>query len=169
MRKFIFSITIFAAVFLVSCNQSKEPKFTIDPNSVIKPAMENKKNLILIFESETCQYCEKLNRDMKDLEIKESLLKNNIEVAIVNVDGKRQVIDPESKKSMDEQTLTSVYRVTGYPTIAVFLPDKNYELFGIIPGYVPKDYFTKLTDYIGSKCYQKVRSFQDYVEKGGRC
>ncbi|MEZ0324195.1 MAG: thioredoxin fold domain-containing protein [Hydrogenothermaceae bacterium] len=169
MKKFLILIIFSFTVILLSCNQSKEPKFAVDPNSVIKPAMENKKNLIVIFESETCQYCEKLNRDLKDLQLKESLIKNNIDIAIINVDGKRQVIDPESKKVMDEQTLTSIYRVTGYPTIAVFLPDKNYELFGIIPGYVPKDYFMKLSDYIGTKCYEKVKSFQEYIDNGGKC
>lgn len=168
-EKFILPVLMFLAAVLYSCNQSKEPKFTVDPNSVIKPAMENKKNIIVVFESETCQYCEKLNKDLKDIKVKENLIKNNIEIAIVDVNGKRQVIDPESKKVIDEQSLASVYRVTGYPTIAVFLPDKNYELFGVIPGYIPKDYFVKLTDYIGSKCYEKVKSFQEYIDKGGQC
>lgn len=169
-RKFSVVSSIIAVILLLyGCNQSKEPKFTVDPNSVIKPAMDSKKNLIVIFESESCQYCDKLNRDLKDLKIKESLIKNNIDIAIVDVNGRRTLIDPESKKSMDEQSLASVYRVTGYPTIAVFLPDKNYELFGIIPGYVPKDYFIKLTDFIGSKCYEKVKSFQEYIDKGGQC
>lgn len=166
----IFQIVVFVLLFFVySCNQSKEPKFTIDPNSVIKPAMEDSKNIIVLFESETCQYCDKLNKDLKDIKVKEVLIKNNIEIAIVDVNGKRQVIDPESKKVMDEQSLASIYRVTGYPTIAVFLPDRNYELFGIIPGYVPKEYFVKLADYIGTKCYEKVKSFQEYINRGGQC
>lgn len=168
--KKLLAVLISIAVSLVySCNNSKEPKFTVDPNSVIKPAMDGNKNLIVLFESETCQYCDRLNKDLKDIKIKEHLIKNNIEIAIVDVNGKRQVIDPESKKVVDEQSLASIYRVTGYPTIAVFLPDRNYELFGIIPGYVPKEYFLKLADYIGTKCYEKVKSFQEYIDKGGQC
>lgn len=168
--KKLVAVLIFIGVSLVySCNNSKEPKFTVDPNSVIKPAMDSNKNLIVLFESETCQYCDKLNKDLKDIKIKEHLIKNNIEIAIVDVNGKRQVLDPESKKVMDEQSLASIYRVTGYPTIAVFLPDKDYELFGVIPGYVPKEYFLKLADYIGTKCYEKIKSFQEYIDKGGQC
>lgn len=168
-RKFL-SVAFLLLLFLVySCNHSKEPKFNIDPNSVIKPAMDSSKNIILLFESETCQYCDKLNRDLKDIKVKETLIKNNIEIAIVDVNGKRQVIDPESKRVIDEQSLASIYRVTGYPTIAVFLPDRNYELFGVIPGYVPKEYFLKLAEYIGTKCYQKVKSFQEYIDRGGQC
>lgn len=170
MFRKLLPVAAFVVLSLVySCNQSKEPKFTIDPNSVIKPAMDKSKNIILLFESETCQYCDKLNRDLKDIKVKETLIKNNIEIAIVDVNGKRQVIDPESKKVMDEQSLASIYRVTGYPTIAVFLPDRNYELFGVIPGYVPKEYFLKLADYIGTKCYEKVKSFQEYIDRGGQC
>lgn len=167
-----FILLLLPVLFLFySCSkQSSEPKFTVDPNPVIKQAIENKKNLIVVFESETCQYCDKLNREvLKDMEVKQSLIKNNIEIAIVNVDGKRKVSDPEGKKEVDEQTLAGIYRVTGYPTIAVFLPDKDYELYGVIPGYIPKNYFIMLSEFIGSKCYQKVDSFQKYVENGGKC
>lgn len=170
MRKLLMIGLTLSVLYISSCNKSpSEPKFAVDPNSVIKPAIETKKTLIVVFESETCQYCDKLNRDLKDLKLRESLIKNNVDVAVVDVNGKRMVIDPESKKVMGEQSLASVYRVTGYPTIAVFLPEKDYQLFGVIPGYIPKEYFVRLTDYIGTKCYEKVRSFQEYIEKGGQC
>jgi len=166
-----FILLLLPIIFLFySCNNQSEPKFTVDPNPVIKQSIENKKNLIVIFESETCQYCDKLNREvLKDMEVKQSLIKNNVEIAIINVDGKRKVLDPEGKKEVDEQALAGIYRVTGYPTIAVFLPDKNYELHGVIPGFIPKDYFIMLADFVSSKCYQKIDSFQKYVENGGKC
>jgi len=97
-----FILLLLPIIFLFySCNNQSEPKFTVDPNPVIKQAMENKKNLIVIFESETCQYCDKLNREvLKDMEVKQSLIKNNVEIAIVNVDGKRKILDPEGKKKL---------------------------------------------------------------------
>lgn len=169
MKKFLIGLYI-VGLLLFGCNkQPSEPKFTVDPNPVIKQAIENKKSLIVIFESETCQYCDKLNREvLKDMEVKQNLVKNGIEVAIVDVNGSRKVLDPEGKKEVDEKTLAGIYRVTGYPTIAVFNPDKNYELIGVIPGYIPKDYFIKLSDYVGSKCYEKTE-FQKYIENGGKC
>ncbi len=169
MRKFFIGLSFFALI-LYGCNkQPSEPKFTVDPNPVVKQAVDNKKSLILIFESETCLYCDKLNREvLKDIEVKQSLVKNNIEIAIINVDGSRKVLDPEGKKEVDERTLAGLYRVTGYPTIAVFNPDKNYELIVVIPGYIPKDYFVKLSDYLGTKCYEKIE-FQKYIENGGKC
>ncbi len=171
MKKITYLLSLVLMVLMFSCNkQNSESKFAVDPNPIIKDAIKNNKNLIVIFESETCQYCEKLNREvLKDMEVKQNLVKNNVEIAIVNVDGKRKVLDPEGKKEMDEQTMVAVYKVTGYPTIAVFIPDKNYELFGVIPGYIPKDYFIKLADYIGQKCYQKIDNFQKYIENGGKC
>lgn len=169
MKK-IFVIFSLISLVLVGCNkQPSEPKFTVDPNPVIQQAVKSNKNLILVFESETCQYCDKLNREvLKDMEVKQHLLKNGIEVAIINVDGSRKVLDPEGKKEVDERTLAGLYRVTGYPTIAVFNPDKNYELIGVIPGFIPKDYFMKLADYLGTKCYEKIE-FQKYIENGGKC
>lgn len=169
MKK-VFNILLLIGIFIYSCNkQQSEPKFTVDPNPVIKQAVDNKKNLIIVFESETCQYCEKLNKEvLKNMEVKQNLIKNNIEIAIVNVDGSRKVLDPEGKKEVDERTLAGLYRVTGYPTIAIFNPNKDYELIGIIPGYIPKDYFIALSNYIGTKCYERTE-FQKYIENGGKC
>ena len=169
MKKLV-AFLVAAGIVAYGCNkQPSEPKFSVDPNPVIQQAINSKKNLIVIFESETCQYCDKLNREvLRDIEVKQNLIKNNIEIAIVNVDGSRKVLDPEGKKEVDEKTLSSLYRVTGYPTIAVFNPDKNYELIGVIPGYIPKNYFMKLADYLGTKCYEKME-FQKYIDNGGKC
>lgn len=171
MKKMAYFLSLVLMVLIFSCNkESGEPKFTVNPNPVIKNAIENNKNLIVVFESETCHYCEKLDKEvLKDMEVKQNLVKNNIEIAIVNVYGERKILDPEGKKEIDEQTMAQIYRVVSFPTIAVFTPDKNYELFGVIPGYLPKDYFIKLADYIGQKCYQKVDSFQKYIKNGGEC
>jgi len=166
MKKLSVLLAIFS-VILFSCqkNEKAESKFTVDPNPVIQNAIQNKKYVMVIFESETCQYCEKLNKEvLSNPDVKQALLKNNIEIAIVNVYGNRKVIDPEGKKEMTESSLAGLYNVTGFPTISIFDPNKNYQLLYQIPGYIPKEMFISLADYIGSGCYQKVK-FNEFTDK----
>jgi len=162
-------------LFLItSCEKKGETevseKFAIDPEPVIKKAMEKNKFLILIFESEDCQYCTKLNKEvLSDMKVKEKIIKNGVEIAIIDVNGNRTVLDPETGKEMDEKTLTYIYRITGYPTIIVFDKNNNYKVLYKIPGYMPKDKFIGLLDYLGTGCYQKNVDFNKFLNEGNRC
>ncbi|WP_456402054.1 thioredoxin family protein [Persephonella sp.] len=172
MRK-ILSLFLIIGFIAVSCQQksatTESDKFVVDPEPVIKSAMKDKKFLILIFESEDCKYCTKLHEEvLDDIDFKQSLTKNNTEIAIINVYGEREVTDPETKQKMSEQALTFAYRVQGYPTIVVFDPAKDYKPIYTIPGYVEKRDFITLLDFLGSNCYQKVQ-YEKYVEAGKTC
>jgi thioredoxin-related protein len=176
--KRLFSISLaLSVIFLLaitSCEKKGETgvseKFAVDPGPVIKKAMEKKKFLILIFESEECQYCTKLNKEvLSDMKVKEKIIKNGVEIAIINVNGDRTVLDPENKKEMDEKTLTFIYRINGYPTIIVFDKNNKYKVLYKIPGYMPKDKFIGLLDYLGTGCYQKNIDFNKFLESGNRC
>ncbi len=172
----VLSIFLSATVlFLItSCEQKEKTgvseKFAIDPGPVIKKAMEKNKFLILIFESEECQYCTKLNKEvLSDMKVKEKIIKNGVDIAIINVHGDRTVLDPETGKEMDEKTLTYIYRITGYPTIIVFDKNNKYKVLYKIPGFMPKEQFIGLLDYLGTGCYQKNIDFNKFLSSGNRC
>ncbi len=171
--KYLPIFLILFSLLLNSCNKketsAKSDKFKVDPLPVIEDAMKNKKYLMVIFESEDCRYCSKLNKEvLSNFKVKEKLIKDNFEVAIVNVYGKRPIIDPESKNDMNEQILAYIYKVQGFPTIAIFDPTKNYKLLYKITGYLPKDNFINLVDYVGSGCYNKL-PFDKYIENNKQC
>lgn len=172
MKRFFYIFTIFIALVIAACEKSSNQasdKFKNPPLPAMEEAMKNKQFLIVIFESENCRYCTKLNKEvLNDLEVKQHLAKNNVKIAIVNVYGKRKVVDPESKNDMNEQILAYVYKVEGFPTIAVFDPKQNYKLLWKITGYLPKDNFIAMIDYLGSGCYNKV-PFQKWVENKKTC
>ena len=150
-------------------NDSKVDKFKVDPLPVIEDAIKNKKFLILIFESESCQYCTKLHKKVLDtLDFKQKLIKNNVAIAIINVYGDREVVDPETRKYMNEQILAYVYRVQSFPTIIFFDPNKNYKKYAVIPGYIDKEKFSNIVDFLGSGCYQKV-DYKDWLDNGKSC
>ncbi len=169
---FIFLTMILS---ITSCEKkegdsAKSDKFSVDPGPVIKKAIEKNKFLILVFESEDCQYCTKLNKEvLSDMKVKERIIKNGVEIAIIDVNGTRTVIDPETGKEMDEKTLTFIYRISGYPTIIVFDKNNKYKVLYKIPGYMPKDKFIGLLDYLGTGCYQKNIDFNKFLNNGNRC
>ncbi|WP_457640624.1 thioredoxin family protein [Persephonella sp.] len=173
MIRLLGLLLISFGLIFTSCEQKADSttsdKFVVDPKPVIKKAMDEKKYLILIFESEDCKYCTKLHKEvLNDPDFKQSLIKNKTEIAIINVYGERNVVDPETKKEMNEQALTFAYRVQGYPTIVVFDPAKDYTPIYTIPGYVAKSDFINLLDFLGTTCYQKV-PYEKFVEDGKKC
>ena len=166
---FIFMFIFFYGIIGCESTGKKSDKFAVDPNPIIEDALKNKKVLILIFESESCKYCEKLHREvLSQPDFKEKKIKNNIDIAIINVNGDRMVIDPETKAKMEESALALSYRVTGYPTIIVFDPKNNFKVLFYQPGFIPKKDFMDILDYLGSGCYEKVK-FDKYIEQGKKC
>ncbi len=171
--KYLALVFVLFSLLINGCNKKEEAgkseKFKVNPLPVIENAMKNKKYLMVIFESEDCRYCTKLNKEvLSDFKVKEKLIKDNFEVAIVNVYGKRPIIDPESRNDMNEQILAYVYKVQGFPTIAIFDPTQNYKLLYKITGYLPKENFINLIDYVGSGCYNKL-PFDKYIENNKKC
>ena len=172
--RYISLVLIFILTFsFLGCTkkeEAKSDKFAVDPYPVIKNAMEKGKYLIIIFESETCKYCERLNKEvLSDLKVKEAAIKNNVEIAIVDVNGSRTVIDPPEKKEVNEQILAYLYRITGYPTIIVFDKDQNYQVLYKIPGYIDKESFLDLLYYLGTGCYKKNIDIRKFREMGRKC
>ncbi len=164
-------LTFFLGVFIIlSCQkESGVNKFAQNPDPIIQDALKNKKILILIFESENCQYCDKLHREVLDQpDFKEKKIKNNISIAIIDANGERMVTDPETGAKMEESAMAYAYKVTGYPTIIVFDPEQNYKVLYFQPGFIPKQDFMDFLDYLGSKCYKKLK-FDKYVENGKKC
>ncbi|MBK3333317.1 thioredoxin fold domain-containing protein [Persephonella atlantica] len=168
MKKFF--ILFFSIVFILSCQKEEgSKKFAQDPEPIIQDALKNKKILILIFESESCQYCEKLHREvLNQPDFKEKKIKNGIEIAIIDVNGERMVTDPETGAKMEESALAFAYKVTGYPTIIVFDPKQNYKVLYYQPGFIPKQDFMDFLDFLGSGCYQKTK-FEQFIENGKKC
>ncbi len=177
MLKKVFQIlSLFLISFLIfSCEKGGtgkgSEKFKTDPEPIIQDAMKNKKFLFVIFESADCRYCEKLNREvLNKLDFKQKVIKNNGAVAIINVYGQREVTDPETGKKMTEEALALAYRVQGYPTIVVFEPkeDGKMKILYVIPGYIPKEDFEGLLEYLSSGCYKKVK-YPEFIKKGKSC
>lgn len=169
MRKIFYLFFAGILVAFLGCQQKASEKFKVDPEPIIQDAMKNKKFLILVFESASCQYCARLNKEvLSQPDVKEKLIKNKVNVAIINIYGNRKITDPETKQQMEESALSVADRVDGLPTVIVYDPENNYKVLFRWSGYVPKNDFKDFLDYLGSGCYKKVK-FEEFEQKGKSC
>ena len=92
-------------------------------NQSLDDAKLNNKTVLLIFDQESCYYCDLLKKDvLSDSEV-QNILNENYTVVIVDVN--------------EEYSLAAEHRVVGTPT-SIFL-DSNGQEIGRIDGYVSSD------------------------------
>jgi len=109
-------------------------------SEAMKKAKAEDKPVVLYFYSKYCRYCDAMDKDVLfDTEIKKTL---NEEVVYLRVD-----VDTAKQTAR-------LYNVRGYPTTCLFNPAGK----GIvsIPGYIPKNDFKKILDYLAGKHYKKM-------------
>ena len=169
MRKIFYLFFVGVLAVFLGCQQQASEKFKVDPEPIIQDALKNKKFLILVYESASCKYCEKLNREvLSQPDVKERLIKNKVNVAIINIYGNRKITDPETKQKMEESALSVANRVGGLPTVIVYDPENDFKVLFRWSGYVPKNDFKDFLDYLGSGCYKKLK-FEEYLQKNKSC
>lgn len=131
MKKMLFVILVLAILAIgVSADFASDPlKNTTDLNKAVSDANSQNKNILLIFDQESCYYCDLLKEDTLSDDALISELNGNYITVIVDVN--------------DQPQLAAKYQVFGTPTM-VFL-DSNQNPIGRIEGYVDADEFL---DYI---------------------
>lgn len=133
MKKYVILFLLAIAVISVSsvCSVDVDNQVvaglnsTSDLNQGLDDAKVSNKTVILIFDQESCYYCDLLKKDvLSDSEV-QKILNENYTVVIVDVN--------------EEYSLAADHRVVGTPT-SIFL-DSNGQEIGRIDGYVSSDEF----------------------------
>ncbi|NPA13465.1 MAG: thioredoxin fold domain-containing protein [Aquificae bacterium] len=171
MAKLLKIFLVILVLVFTACKDSGKTseKFKEDPEPIIQDALKNKKYLILVFESESCKYCDMLNREVLfQPDFKQKAKENNVNVAIINVYGDRKITDPETKQKMEESALAVANRVYSYPTILVYDPNQDFKVVFRQNGVIMKKDFINFLEYLGSGCYPKVE-FEEFINNGKKC
>ena len=133
MKKYVILCLLAIAVISVSsvCSVDVDNQVvaglnsTSDFNQSLDDAKLNNKTVLLIFDQESCYYCDLLKKDvLSDSEV-QNILNENYTVVIVDVN--------------EEYSLAAEHRVVGTPT-SIFL-DSNGQEIGRIDGYVSSEEF----------------------------
>jgi thioredoxin-related protein len=139
LRKLLIIFFILITTLSVAADEYSE---------TMKKAKTEDKPVVIYFYSKYCSYCEAMDRDVLfDSEIKKSL---NDGIVYLRVD-----VD------VDERT-AKLYNLRGYPT--TYLLDPAGKRIISIPGYIPKNDFKKVLDFLKGKYYKKM-SIRDYFKR----
>ena len=141
-------------------------------SAYIKP---NGKYMIIIFESDKCPYCAKMNLDIHNNKKLHDKLKKDFTVYNLNALKNRiHKLDHEGKPmDVDTQTLIDIYNVTSTPTL-IFTDKKGKSIF-VVPGYMPQKQFLVTLDFVESGLWlgkdrkngEIYKTLKDFYEKHG--
>ena len=92
-------------------------------------------------------------------EVKKYLFENFVPIR-VNTELNDQVTF--QGKTFSLRQLSSIFGVKGLPSLA-FLTSEQ-EMVTLIPGYIKKDKFMKILEYINKECYKKQIPFEDFLQ-----
>jgi len=113
----------------------------------MKRAKTEDKPVVIYFYSKYCRFCDAMDKDVLfDKEIKKTLSEQTIYLRI-DVDTAKQT--------------ARLYNVRGYPT--VWLLDPAGKRIISIPGYIPKNDFKKVLEFLKGKHYKKM-SLWEFLE-----
>ncbi|MCF6173536.1 MAG: thioredoxin fold domain-containing protein, partial [Campylobacteraceae bacterium] len=95
----------------------------------------NGKNVLLLFETKTCAYCELFKKDIKEDKLLHKILKENFNVYSIPLDDYKDYVmgDKNPPKKTNTTSLKMGFTVKATPNILIF--DKNWNKIIQLPGY----------------------------------
>jgi len=185
IKNFSLSILILG-LFFISCTNSSEtaiaeskkaqnPASTSDIKSVknrrvtwyhdwdkgMAVAKREAKPVLIDFFAEWCKWCHVMDEQTFSAPgIKNRFIKSWITIR-VNTEDKKHYATYDGK-SMSYQNLSGYFQVKGLPSY-LFI-DKDGKPIYLLPGYVPKEQFGPLLDYMNDELYKKKVTFRDYLK-----
>lgn len=132
-----------------------------DWNKGIEEARKKKRPVLVDFFAEWCVWCHVMDKKTFSApEIKTRLANDWITIRLNMDDKKRHAII--NGKSISYQQLAGLLGVVGLPSY-LFI-DKRGQPIHLQPGYIPKEQFGPLLDYIRDELYKKHIKFSDYLK-----
>jgi len=127
----------------------------------IEAAKREAKPVLIDFFAEWCKWCHVMDEQTFSApEIKNRFSKNWVTIRVNTEDRNRYAT--YDGKSMSYQDLSGYFQVTGLPSY-LFM-DKDGKPIHLLPGYVPKEQFGPLLDYMKDELYKKKVNFSDYLK-----
>jgi len=126
----------------------------------------NGKNVLLLFETKTCPYCEMFKKDIKEDKLLHKLLKENFNVYSIPLDEyhEYEMGDQTPPKITNTTSLKMGFTVKATPQIIMF--DKNWNKIIQLPGYADPNMMKIFINYIVKGIYKK-EDLDKYLKETG--
>ncbi len=159
MKKYIL-ILIFLALSAVSIQAN---------DSILQHTdklVANGKNVLLLFETNTCPYCEMFKKDIKEDKLLHKLLKENFNVYSIPLDEyhEYEMGDKNPPKKTNTTSLKMGFTVKATPQIIMF--DKNWNKVIQLPGYADPSMMKIFINYLVKGIYKK-EDLNKYLKETG--
>ena len=126
----------------------------------LKKAKQENKHIIIDFYADWCKWCKVMDKKTFSVPEVEKYLFENFVPIRVNTELNDQVTF--QGRTMSLRQLSGAFGIKGLPSLAFLTP--NQEMITLIPGYIEKDQFMKILEYINKKCYAKQIPFENFLE-----
>ena len=165
----------------VPVTQQEEPKMElkeVDLSDVFKDNAKiepDGKYMVIIFDSSSCKYCNKLRQDIDgNSDLKNRLTNDYASYSLEATQNKLHKLMHEGQfMDVDTKTLTDIYHITTTPTI-IFTDKKAKSIF-VVPGYMPPKQFLVTLDFVerglwldkdrkDGEVYQALKDY--YIKEG---
>lgn len=123
-------------------------------------AKENNKKVMLFVEAEWCGYCKKMYSEVFPQQVVQDSLHKYFYPVKVDIESDKNI--EFNGGSLTERELARQFRVSSTPTF-IFL-NKDGEIIGGQPGFLPAHIFDKLVAFVGADLTGK-QSFEKYLKK----
>ena len=154
---FLFSLMI---LFQVS-GFADQPWYAFQEG--MKLADSGAKHLVIDFYADWCHWCKVMDKEtFSDPKVEKYLFEKFIPIKL-NAESTTETITFKGQQLTPRQ-LTSAFQITGFPSIAFLTPEM--EIITVIPGYIKKDMFMNILEYVDHECYKSQISFDEFLEKG---
>lgn len=153
-------------VLLIVCSFLFSSLFAKELFNQSNEIVTNGKGVILIFESNTCPYCDLLKKDFKENKEMNELAKE-FNIHLIQKEQEQEFIVGETKKKESTTTLRMAFAAKTTPNIVIF--DKNWNKIFQIPGYaVPSQMITfmKFVKGLHEGKYQ-TKDWQKFLKDNG--
>jgi thioredoxin-related protein len=128
----------------------------------LRKGKEQNKNIFVDFYTNWCGWCKRLDKDVyADSAVRVILTKHFVTVK-TNAESSRRFTLEDGREYTDAGIARDVFRVQGYPALWFLTPAG--EQLTYVPGYVPKDKFINILNFIHSKAYQ-TKKFEEYEKE----
>lgn len=125
-------------------------------------AAEDDKKVMIFAEAEWCSYCKKMYDEVFPEESVQDSLQKYFHPVRLDIESDSKITF--NGETFTEQELSRHFRATSTPT-TIFV-NKEGDVIGAQPGYMPAEIFDKLMAFVGRDLTGTI-SFEDYLERHG--